>query len=225
MPRSSSSIEVYLEAGAKRTFAGALDWPGWCRSARDEAGALEALVAYGPRYERALAGSGLRFRPPRDASQLSVVERLAGGSATDFGVPDEAPSADTAPVSARDLERFGALLAAIWRAFDRAAEEASGRELRKGPRGGGRDLDRIVAHVAAADYLDVLGWKRPPGGTSAGDLARRRAVIIEGLAASARGDIPSRGPRGGVRWSPRYFVRRLAWHTLDHAWEIEDRLM
>ena len=50
------SIEVYIEAGSKRVFAGALDWPGWCRSAKDEDGALAALVAYGPRYAAVLAG-------------------------------------------------------------------------------------------------------------------------------------------------------------------------
>jgi hypothetical protein len=26
------------------------------------------------------------------------------------------------------------------------------------------------------------------------------------------------------RWPPRYVVRRAAWHVLDHAWEIEDRI-
>jgi hypothetical protein len=29
--------------------------------------------------------------------------------------------------------------------------------------------------------------------------------------------------RGGSRWSPRYAIRRSAWHSLDHAWEILDR--
>jgi len=24
-------------------------------------------------------------------------------------------------------------------------------------------------------------------------------------------------------WLPRYAARRIAWHALDHAWEIEDR--
>jgi hypothetical protein len=27
-----------------------------------------------------------------------------------------------------------------------------------------------------------------------------------------------------VHWTPRYFVRRMAWHELDHAWEIEARV-
>jgi hypothetical protein len=35
-------------------------------------------------------------------------------------------------------------------------------------------------------------------------------------------------PNGGTPpvpkgWPPRYAARRIAWHALDHAWEIEDR--
>jgi hypothetical protein len=44
------------------------------------------------------------------------------------------------------------------------------------------------------------------------------------LAVAASGEMPETGPRGGALWKPRYFVRRSAWHILDHAWEIEDRL-
>jgi len=40
-----------------------------------------------------------------------------------------------------------------------------------------------------------------------------------------RGEIPHQGPRGGALWTPRYFVRRVAWHTVDHLWEIEDRIV
>jgi hypothetical protein len=35
---------------------------------------------------------------------------------------------------------------------------------------------------------------------------------------------PSDGsPIAGRKWPPRYAARRVAWHALDHAWEIEDR--
>jgi hypothetical protein len=43
------------------------------------------------------------------------------------------------------------------------------------------------------------------------------------LSAVACGEPVRTGPRGGVRWTARYYVRRSAWHVLDHAWEIEDR--
>ncbi len=223
------SIAVYLELGAKRTFAGALDWPGWCRPGTDEASALEALVDSAPRYARALRGTRLGFTRPPAISSFEVVERLKGDATTDFGAPAKSPSADREPVRPADLRRFETVLRASWRAFDRAVEQAEGRKLWKGPRGGGRSLGGIVDHVMGADagYLNSLGWRHrweeqaDPGQ----ELARTRKALLEGLAASAGGEIPRRGPRGGVRWLPRYFVRRVAWHALDHAWEIEDRTL
>jgi hypothetical protein len=224
---ADSSTHVYLEVGNKRTFAGAIEWPGWCRRGTDEDSALEALLEWAPRYARALRGTRLGFRAPREGSALTVIERLPGDATTDFGAPGAEPSADQRPVSQSDLGRFGTLLRATWRSFDRAVEEASGTELRKGPRRGGRSLQGIVDHVIGADagYLNALGWKHRwnEGADPAEELARTRKAMVDGLAAAARGEIPRRGPRGGTRWSPRYLVRRVAWHALDHAWEIEDR--
>src|ERR671924_2001696 len=157
----ANEIKVYLEIGKKRTFAGAIDWPGWCRIGRDEESALQALVDYGPRYARVLRRARLGFRAPADASVFAVVERLEGNTTTDFGAPDVAPSRDTRPVDDVELRRFQTLLKACWRAFDAAVRAASGKELRKGPRGGGRDLDAIVLHVIEADgaYLSQIGRK------------------------------------------------------------------
>ncbi len=227
MTQSSTQIDVYLEIGTKRAFAGAVDWPGWCRGGRDEQAALQALFDNGPRYAGVLRAARLGFQAPVDPSALVVVERVAGDATTDFGAPDMALSSDARPVDESELRRFQALLKACWRAFDAAAQAASGKELRKGPRGGGRDLDAILQHVLGGDaaYLSRMAWK--PGQSSAqnanDELTRTREAILDALAAGARGELPARGPRGGVIWTPRFFVRRVAWHTLDHAWEIEDR--
>ncbi len=227
MAGAVNSIDVYLEIGKKRTFAGAIAWPGWCRSGRDEDTALHALVASGPRYARVLDAVPLAFQAPAGASAFTVVERLAGTATTDFGAPDVAPSNDLRPLDSADWRRFETLLDASWRAFDLAVTAATGKELRKGPRGGGRDADGIMRHVLGADqgYLARLAWKsKPPEAADLSEeLAHTRQAILAALAAAARGEIPARGPRGGVIWPPRYFVRRIAWHVLDHAWEIEDR--
>jgi len=221
------AIDVYLEIGTKRTFAGAIDWPGWSRSGRTEADALEALVAYGPRYRAILGESNPSFHAPPDVSRLSVVQRLRGGGGTDFGVPGEAPKADDRPVDDRELARFRRLLTRCWSAFDAAAAAAVGVELRKGPRGGGRDLDKIVAHVMEADeaYLHQLGSKVPKrkGSDTAAELEELRATILSALSARARGRSPVEPNKVKKPWSPRYHVRRATWHVLDHAWEIEDR--
>ncbi len=100
--------------------------------------------------------------------------------------------------------------------------------LRTGPRGGGRDRDRIVRHVLGADasYLRNLGQKfsQDDNAPLAEAKKQTREAIRAALAAGAHGEIPAKGPRGGKIWTPRYFVRRVAWHTVDHQWEIEDRL-
>ncbi|MGH2457225.1 MAG: hypothetical protein ACRDHD_13325, partial [Candidatus Limnocylindria bacterium] len=120
------------------------------------------------------------------------------------------------------------LLEAAWRAFDAAAERATGAELRKGPRGGGRELGRIRSHVDGADegYLTKLGSKPPKGdpADAAGATPRLRRAALAALEARGRGQEPPDANRTSRRWSPRYYVRRAAWHALDHAWEIEDRL-
>ena len=72
-------IAVYLEIGPKRTFAGAVEWPGWCRIGRGEEEALEALLAYAPRYARVVEAAGLTA--PADA-------RRRGGRAPDGWLRD-----------------------------------------------------------------------------------------------------------------------------------------
>lgn len=224
--RRLTSIAVYLERGAKRTFAGALDWPGWCRQGPDETGALAALLAYGPKYASILAGTRLGFAAPKELTQFVVVERLPGTATTDFGAPGVAPTVDQDPsCSAADLKRFEKILRAGWRAFDATVKSAIGKTLATGPRGGGRSLDRIVTHVIGADagYLTAVGWKAPKAEEPNEGLAATRAAILAALEASAAGRIPSKGPRGGTRWTARYFVRRVAWHLMAHTWEIERR--
>ena len=217
-------IPAYVEVGAKRSFAGAVEWPGWCRAGRDEEAAVEALVAYGPRYAKVLRRTRLGFEAPNGSSGLRVAERLTGDATTDFGAPSIAPKADARPIDQAELRRLEAILKACWQTFDGAAEEAEGKPLAKGPRGGGRELAKIVAHVVDADggYVRMLGRKVEPG-PKASETERTRAAILDALEITAVEGPPPPGPRGGKRWLPRYFVRRVAWHVLDHAWEIEDR--
>jgi hypothetical protein len=218
-------VEVYVETGAKRVFAAALDWPGWCRAARSEEDAIDALIACGSRYAAVLEGSGVRFTPPARASTLEIVERLHGDATTDFGAPSIAPEADDRSIDRRWLTRQEKILRASWDAFDRAAANVTG-PLEKGPRGGGREVDAIVAHVlgAEASYVRMIGATAKGFEEAGADAAREdeRSIVLEGLERALVDGIPA-GPRGGKRWSAPYFVRRAAWHVLDHAWEIEDR--
>ena len=220
------SLAVYLEIGAKRTFAGAVEWPGWSRSGRSEEDAIEALLAYARRYAKVAKAAKLSFAP---GTNIEVVERLKGGSGTDFGVPSDTPAADKRPLKPAELDRQSRLWTASWHAFDAAWGKATkaGVELRKGPRGGGRDLPKIQGHVLEAEeaYLGALGSRPPkmPGASVADHMEAIRATALEALAARTHGT-PIADPRNTKRpWTPRYTVRRSAWHALDHAWEIEDR--
>lgn len=220
-------LSVYLEVGAKRTFAGALDWPGWCRSGLNEAEALAALLDFGPRYASILSGTRLGFVAPKDPAQLVIVERLPGTATTDFGAPGVAPTADhTRSCDPATLRRFEKILGAAWRAFDHAVKAARGKKLATGPRGGGRSLAAIVSHVMEADaaYLSGVGWKAPKAAKPGQQMTATREAILAALTASASGEIPLHGPRGGTRWTARYFVRRVVWHVIAHVWEIGRRV-
>ena len=102
-----------------------------------------------------------------------------------------------------------------------------GIELRKGPRGGGRDLAKMLGHVVGAEesYLGQLGAKHrvEPGADLQAAWRDLRTAIAETLEARVRGGAIASPTRVRKPWSPRYFVRRAAWHVLDHAWEIQDR--
>ena len=224
---STTAFSVYLEVGRTRTIASALDWPGWCRAGRDQTEALGSLLEHGPRYGRAIGSARLGFRAPQDISAFVVTEQLQGNATTDYGVPGLAPTGDARPLADAELRRLQMILKACWRAFDTAVEQAEGKTLRTGPRGGGRTLDGIVAHVVGAEqsYLSSLGGKVPRSGGAEASPDLIRKTILTTFKTAARGEIEAYGPRGGKRWSPRYFVRRDAWHVLDHLWEIEDRLI
>ena len=224
-----TNIKFYLETGKKKVFASALDWPGWSRSGRDEEQALQTLLDYGPRFAKVLTNGEIEFQPPQQLSQFLIIERLPGNSTTDFGAPAVVPEADSKSYGLEDLEFSMQLLQSCWGTFDNAIQTAAGTELRRGPRGGGRDADKIITHVVEADlaYLARISWKHKiEKNVNASDqLKSVRQATLNALQRAAVEGLPERGPRGGKIWPARYFVRRAAWHILDHAWEIEDRLV
>jgi len=220
-------LRVALEIVRIRTFAVAVDWPGLTRGGRDEEAALEALLRATPRYAAALAAAGVPFVPPADREGLAVVDRLPGTSTTEFGAPGVPLPGDDTPLDEAGLARQAAILQATWAAFDAAAERHAGTALAKGPRGGGRDLAKIVAHVEEADraYLVQLGARAPKTATRPAPIADLHAAALAALRARALG-LPVTDPNRVTKpWPPGYYVRRAAWHWLDHAWEIEDRAL
>lgn len=198
-----TAARVYLEEGARSVFAVSLDWPGWCRRADTADGALDEHDAYRVRYADKIGG---RFDP----GPLEVVGTIPGNRTTDFGAPDARGPWDVEDLSASDLQRQVGLLGDCWSGFDRVVAISS-EALRKGPRGGGRDRDAIVDHVREAErsYGRKIGVRMPPRS----EWSEQRTAIAAALLARL----------SETAWPIGHAIRRLAWHVLDHAWEVEDK--
>jgi hypothetical protein len=215
------AVRVVLEVAPKRAFASALDWPGWSRAAKTPDEALEALIGYGSRYAPVANRAKVAFAPPATVRGLQIVQRQSGDGGTEFGVPSSTAKAENEPLAGRELTRMLALLEAAWATFDAAAKRAGGRQLRLGPRGGGRQVPKMIEHVreAEAAYTHQIGVKVRRDAS----MADLRAAFVEGIRLVAAGKPLPEPNRVRKPWSPRYAIRRSAWHALDHAWEIEDR--
>jgi len=217
--RTGSATAVVLEVGQKKVFASALDWPGWSRSGKTAEEALAALADYAARYAVVAKRARIAF-PAKVAESFDVVERQRGNATTDFGAPAVIAKAERQPTTAAAGQRLAALMTGAWAVFDEVASAAPA-QLRKGPRGGGRDRDKMIAHVldAEAAYARKLGIKEQP---PAIDDPAAIEVLREAIAAviAARSDGTAFVDKG---WPVRYAARRITWHVLDHAWEMQDR--
>lgn len=212
-------IPVSIEYGHKKVFAEAIAWPGWCRSGKDEASALESLASYAERYAQVAKRAGARF-PKEAGGRLEVTERVPGSSGTDFGIPYQVAPSDREAVSSSVAKRMARLVEACWTTFDEVAASAP-PSLRKGPRGGGRDRDKMVGHVVESDhgYSREMGIRvKAPDPADRASVMRMRGEVLAVLRRATDGS-----PLAGKRWPPRFAARRVSWHALDHAWEMEDR--
>ena len=217
-------VRTVIERGTKgkRAVAFSLDWPGWSRGAKSPELALETLEAYRPRYRPVaqLAGMGREFDA---AGPLDIVEDRVGTGSTDFwGISFSPSSAEQGPMTEADLERGIVLLQAAWRFFDGVGARVS-PEMRKGVRGGGRDRDRIISHTIrteSEDFAKQVGLRIPErAALSPEGLRQHRETYLAAMRAYNAGEVPRRMRT----WTLPFLIRHSAFHTLDHAWEMEDK--
>ena len=217
----TDQLRVMIERGpkGKKVAAVAPDWPGLSRGAKTGEAAVERLLSYLPRYEKVAesAGMGAEFSA---IAAADVVEEYPGTGSTDFwGISFAFSAIDRQGVSRDELEREVALMRACWAYFDDARARES-PELQKGPRGGGRDRDQIVRHVIATeqDWARKLGVVTPQDGRpTEEELASYRDAYCDAIRAfHAEGEMAR-------TWPLRFLIRHTAFHTMDHAWEMEDR--
>jgi hypothetical protein len=217
----TDALRVALEIGpkGKKVAAFAPDWPGLERGAKTGEAATERLRSYLPRYAPVakLAGMDAAFAA---ITTVDVVEQYPGTGSTDFwGISFAFSSIDRDDMTSEALERELTLMQACWAFFDDVRARVS-PEMRKGPRGGGRDRDRIVGHTIRSEqeWAPKLGLPIPP----------RTMLIDEGLHAyrdaycDAIRAFHAEGKMART-WPLRYLIRHTAFHTMDHAWEMEDK--
>jgi hypothetical protein len=216
-------IRTVVERGpkGKKAVAFAVDWPGWSRGAKDPDLALEVLESYRDRY-RPIAVAAGRAKEFDAAGDLDVVEDRVGPGSTDFWGISFAPSAlEVEPMDDDELDRKIGLLQACWDHFDATAARVSA-EMRKGPRGGGRDRQRIIRHTIrteSEDFAKRLGLRIPEEGalTPEGLRDHRRTYV-----ATMREYNAGEGKRM-KSWNLPFLIRHSAFHMMDHAWEMEDK--
>ena len=212
---------VVLEIGpkGKKVVAVAPDWPGLERGAKTREAAIEQLLGYVPRYATVakLAGMEAAFAA---VTSLDLVEEYPGTGSTDFwGISFGFSSIDREEISVADLERELRLMQASWAFFDEVRSRVSA-EMQKGPRGGGRDRDAIVNHTLGAerDWAKGIGVMTPQGVmlTDEGLREHREAYVDAIRTHHARGEMAK-------KWPLRFLIRHTAYHTVNHAWEMEDK--
>jgi hypothetical protein len=215
-----SHVRVQIESGKKkRVVASAFDWPGWDRWAKTEDDAVAVLERYRPRYAKVaeLAGYGDTFA---ESGPLEVFARVPGIGMTDFyGTPCVAALPEYDQMTPDECERKTALLRACWAYFDAVAERV--QELSLGPRGGGRDRDKIVRHANGAEIFEwapKVGVKVPLETREDPEALRTyRVQLIDAIREHNAAGEPARS------WTLQFLIRRACYHMLDHAWEMEDR--
>jgi hypothetical protein len=217
------SVRTVVQRGpkGKRAVAFAVDWPGWSRGAKTPQLALELLGSYRDRY-RPIAAAARMAREFDAGGPLDVVEDAVGAGSTDlWGISFVPSSLEQEPMSDAELNRKIKLLRACWAFFDATSARVSA-ELRRGPRGGGRDRDRIVRHTIrteSEDFAKRLGLRIPEEAALAPQALRD---YREDYVAAMR-DYNAGEGRRMRSWNLPFLIRHSAYHMLDHAWEMDDK--
>ena len=158
-----------------------------------------------------------------DPGDLEIVEDHVGVGSTDFwGISFAFSSIDKQGMSGDELERELTLMQACWAFFDDVRRRVSA-EMQKGPRGGGRDRDHIIRHTlyTEQDWAKMIGVLTPDDAMLTGEgLKAHRDAYCHAIR-----DYHSQGKLAGkmAKWPLRFLIRHTAFHTLDHAWEMEDK--
>ncbi|MGI8517800.1 MAG: hypothetical protein ACR2ME_05595 [Acidimicrobiia bacterium] len=215
----TDNVGIVIERGKKKSAAYAPAWPGWSRGASSAESALERLATYSDRYGEVAALAGLSDEFP-SAPTFDIIEDVSGVGMTSFwGISFVASSSEQGQMSEAECDRKLSILRACWTYFDQVAAMVS-PELKKGPRGGGRDRDQILNHIFAneRDWARMVGLDVPEDAhLTAKGLAAHRDAYVQAI---REFNTAGKGPR---TWRLQFLLRHTAYHVMDHAWEMEDK--
>jgi hypothetical protein len=216
-------VRIVVERGpkGKKAVAFAVDWPGWSRGARTPEQAVAMLESYRERYRPIAVAAGMTAEFDAQG-RFKTIEDKIGTPSTDFWAISFSPAAsEREPMSADEFARKIKLLRACWAVFDKTAANVSA-ELRKGPRGGGRDRDRIVRHTIrneSESFAKQVGLRIPEEGALTPEgLRSHRTTYVKAMRAYNAGE----GKRMRS-WNLPFLIRHSAYHVMDHAWEMQDK--
>jgi hypothetical protein len=218
------SVRVIIERGTKgnRVVAFAVDWPGWSRGAKTADQAVETLESYRERYRPVTVAADMAEQFDAEGPFETIEDKVGTGSTDFWGISFTPSSVEQEPMSAEEIERKILLLQACWGHFDQVAASVSA-EMHKGPRGGGRDRDRIIRHTIrteSEDFARKVGLRIPEEAALTPEgLREHRSNFVAAMHSYNAGE----GRRMRGNWNLPYLIRHSAFHTMDHAWEMEDK--
>lgn len=217
------SVRTVVQRGPKgrKSVAFAVDWPGWSRGAKTADAAVELLETYRQRYRPIAVAADLAEEFDRAGPLEVVVDSVGVGSVDFWGISFSPSPLEQEPMGDAELDRKLTLLRACWDYFDAVAASVSA-EMQKGPRGGGRDRDQIIRHTIrteSEEFAKRVGLRIPEGGALTPDgLAAHREAYVAAMRAYNLG-----GTKRMRTWNLPFLIRHTAYHTMDHAWEMEDK--
>lgn len=221
----TNRIRVAVEAGkkGKKSAAFALDWPGWNRGGSSNEVAYANWAGYRHRYRPIAERAGLAAEFDAQPDSEIVVTYEGTGSTDFWGISFAASPFDIGPLPADVMERRLRLLWACWEFFDEVASRVSS-DLKKGPRGGGRDRDAIINHTLGVErttFAPSVGIEYPEGVILEPSVRRQyREDFADALRQyNAAGKQAGKNKKSEVS----FLLRHTAYHTMDHAWEMEDK--
>ena len=167
--------------------------------------AIETLLDYVERYRVVTDRAGIEFRPGPDRRR-----RAAGGFGDDRLRRARRDRRARAPPRSASRKRSGSPRSSARRGT--CSTTSSPEHPPSSARG------HEAAGGTATRWCNTSSRPSSRTPASSGSTSRSSAPISAATSSPRSGQRPT-----DTAWPVRYAARRIAWHVLDHAWEIEDR--